>query len=272
MRCELLNSYSMSAPGRSSSLGGALSRGNASTRVSGRFPGFRNADSELTSKSMARIQIETLLPFDYILQEAKQSPPRELCLLLHGYLQHGPKILRELGPVLPDTALVLAPNGPFPLPYPSGDHFKVANAWYFYDAKKDDYFVAPTVAARTLARALDQLAVARPEIARLPLRIIGFSQGGYLAPIAAESLPLTRQVILIAASVLPDEIAATVPFRVDAVHGDGDEVVACAGAAERHAQFIAAGNSGKFTTVAGTGHEMSALRPALAEAIAAFPI
>ena len=71
-------------------------------------------------------------------------------LLLHGYAQSGEFIFLKLQSLFPSRSLILAPNGPFPIPqiFPSPslpqahntDHFLSQYAWYFYNAPKDQFF------------------------------------------------------------------------------------------------------------------------------------
>jgi predicted esterase len=91
----------------------------------------------------------------------------------------------------------------------------------------------------------------------LPLRVIGFSQGGYLAPLVAMKVPSARQVIAVAARFVDEEIEGVPSFRYDNVHGLKDEVVNPAGARKYHGKLLARGGRGEVFEDPESGHRLS---------------
>lgn len=183
--------------------------------------------------------------------------PERLYLLLHGYHQCGADFYRDLEPLIPGSAQVVAPNGPFPLPrsFPLNANRKHEElfrsfAWYFYDAKKQRYLIDYQHSAGLLAGLAEQLAP------NLPVTIVGYSQGGYLALFAAERIPLCDHVIGLNCSWRGDKLKTAAKIRVDSIHGAQDEVVDPRSAHERHMDLIAGGARGEFHLVEGEGHAL----------------
>ncbi|HXH73964.1 MAG TPA: hypothetical protein VNJ08_03315, partial [Bacteriovoracaceae bacterium] len=58
--------------------------------------------------------------------------PREIFLLLHGLNERGKKIFRKLNSYLPSDALILAPNGIFPLADQNESGLRLGYTWYYY--------------------------------------------------------------------------------------------------------------------------------------------
>ena len=113
------------------------------------------------------------IEFDYFSVERKD--PKELFLLLHGFSQRGESLLKKLLPILPKDAAILSPNAPFPAPFKTDSGYLEAYAWYFYLAKENKFVIPPGPAIKALKNLITKLGYEK-----LPLTIIGFSQGGYL--------------------------------------------------------------------------------------------
>lgn len=206
---------------------------------------------EGAQEQLNRIFVETKMVFDFEQRLPESGDPQELILLLHGYAQNGNKILRELEPIFPKNALVLAPNGLFPMPYKTEKGFKVSYSWYFYDSLKEDYFITPDLSVEFLKKGIEQLG-----LSALPKRIIGFSQGGYLAPFAALALKNITQVVGIGCEYLTAELPASLPFRVDAIHGEQDDVVPFELGKTSHAELCRKAGFGEFHSVPQSGHKI----------------
>src|SRR4051794_31786006 len=126
----------------------------------------------------ARAQVPATLVGDYLYREASQ--PRELVILLHGFQQSGKHMADKLAGCFSEQVSILAPNAPFPLPERKPDgSYRVGFSWYFYNAPMDEYYIDMSVALEYL-----QGLVLKLGLEKLPKRIVGFSQGGYLAPFA----------------------------------------------------------------------------------------
>ena len=183
----------------------------------------------------------------------KQAPePKGVILLLHGYLQEGEIILRLLENYLPPDFSIVAPNAPLPMAHQYGNRLKLAYTWYLYDPPHDRYLLDMGFALnylRELAAALS--------FAHLPLKIIGYSQGGYLAPFAGLTLPNIRQVIGLNCRFRSETIREKLPYRLDAIHGQDDSMVDPARAHQCHGEIMAHGNDGEFHFVPNSGHRIT---------------
>ncbi len=157
------------------------------------------------------------IEFDYYLREAPHA--KELFLLLHGFSQRGESLLKKLIPILPEDAIILSPNAPFPAPFKTDAGYLEAYAWYFYLAKDDRFVIPPEPAINALKKLSKKL-----KIEHLPTTVIGFSQGGYLAPLVAKELHVQR-VISVSADYLARYYSKNDRFRLDVIHGAKDEII-----------------------------------------------
>lgn len=202
-----------------------------------------------------RIVQEVPLPFDAAIRKPAGSP-RELCVLLHGHSETGQKILGKLESALPEDTVIVAPNGPFPIVEWVGTDWKKRQAkytfcWHFYEPASDAYFISPETALAHIERGLKALGYAD-----LPKRIIGFSQGGYLATYAAQRLTRVEQVIAIGCEFLPDEIREGSPFRLDGVFGAKDHIVKQNVALSSHAEAVKRTRGGEVFQIPDLIHEI----------------
>lgn len=206
-----------------------------------------------TDKSTAtrRLIVPTPMVFDCELRSPKREPARELILLLHGFEETGARLLSKLKSILPDDAVIVAPNALFPIPRRAETGYKLGYSWYIYDPVTGEYIIDMSPALEFLRNAVAQLGYAE-----LPKRVIGFSQGGYLAPFAAQSLGKTTQVIGLACEYLGDELEGPTAFRIDGVHGEKDEVVPAAEARATHAALGTRANGGELIVLEASGHRI----------------
>lgn len=195
------------------------------------------------------------LPFDYELRESSVESPRELILLLHGFAESGARILRKLEPALPKEALIIAPNATFPMAHRNEDKgYVLTYSWYFYDPQSQEYIVDMRVALEHVRRGIAALGYSS-----LPKRIIGFSQGGYLAPFIAKELGNVTQVIGIACEFLHEELGGQFGWRLDHVHGAEDNTVEAKGASSSYDEFRKKfGLNGEQRLLATSGHKIDA--------------
>lgn len=177
---------------------------------------------------------------------------RSVIVLLHGYTETGRRMLRKLEPVLPKDALVLSFNGPYPVPVrgKDGEH-REGYGWYFYNDVTDEYVRDMSVGVKVVSELVRNLAPAG-----IPIDLIGFSQGAYLAPFAAAALPLARQVIAVAGRFLDEEIPGVPPFELHCVVGEKDPVVSAAEAKRSFDAMIARGARGSFVSIANSEHRI----------------
>lgn len=206
-----------------------------------------------------RVIVNTPLPFDSLIRKPNSGVARELVLLLHGFAESGERLFKKIEPSLTEElrehSLILAPNAPFPMPHKKESGYSVTFSWYFYEPGAAEYYIDMEPAISFICEGL------RAHGAwDLPKRIIGFSQGGFLAPILAARLPAMRQLIGVGCEYLVDEIPgklpASVPYRVDAVHGSRDESVDPAAARASHQKLMVSGVAGHFEMIEGATHRI----------------
>ena len=178
--------------------------------------------------------------------------PQEVILLLHGLGERGKRIFRKLLPYLPDNALIIAPNGPFPLPRVKESRMSFGHSWYFYDKFEQKYFVNQDLAKFWLR---DLLLKENP--AKLPVTIIGFSQGGYLAPLVGSIISETKLVIGLACEFRTTLISQKPLFPLIGIHGAKDEIVTLESAQRELEKLKASGITPDFYELKNTGHEIS---------------
>lgn len=174
-------------------------------------------------------------------------------MLLHGYQESGERMFQKLESSIPPDLEVIAPNGPFPLPEPLKEGgYRVGFSWYFYDDTKDEYYIDPGISVVYLRNLLHELG-----LASRPLRAIGFSQGGYLAPFLARTDLNLRHVIGIGCRFLEDELPRMQSVRLDAVHGGKDERVNVDEARRSHETLVSRGVQGEFRVFPEAGHRIT---------------
>lgn len=180
--------------------------------------------------------------------------PQEVFLLLHGLQERGKRIFRKLLPYLPPNSLVIAPNGPFPLPRVKEGRISYGHSWYFYDKFEQKYFLNQDLAKYWLR---DLLAMENPN--KLPVTIIGFSQGGYLAPLAGKEIKETKLIIGLACEFRTTLIHDPLPFPMEAVHGELDDVITPQSALNEIQKLKEIGITIGWHPVADTTHEITPL-------------
>lgn len=151
---------------------------------------------------------------------SRVDSPQEVILLLHGLAERGKRIYRKLLPYLPQDALVIAPNAPFPIPRNKEGRLDFGHSWYFFDKFEQKYFINQDLAKYWLR---DLLKIENPNA--LPVTIIGFSQGGYLAPLVGKEVPETKLVVGLACEFRRKLIQEKPAFPMVAVHGDQDQII-----------------------------------------------
>ena len=166
----------------------------------------------------SRYELKALAVLDAV--ERPVEKPTQVILLLHGLHERGLRIYRKLISALPDDALILAPNGPFPLPREKDGRLEVGFAWYFYDRGTKSYYLDQSLAVSWLSEYLREK---NPH--HLPLTIIGFSQGGYLAPLLGHALPDTRLVIGLGCEFRENLVDEKIRFPLIGLHGENDFIV-----------------------------------------------
>jgi predicted esterase len=194
-----------------------------------------------------RIKVPSFHLVDYIKNDCPN--PKRVILLLHGYGEKAQKIFKRLIEYLPEDSLVIAPNGPFPLPVKTEDGYKLSFAWYFFDPIKDKFFIDYELPSELLKNFYQKL-----ELPNLPLTIIGYSQGGYLAPLVGAKIPQTNHVIGINCRFRYDKLGQDINFKLDGIHGKSDDVVDPIRALESFEILKKRGIKGNFYYIENQGH------------------
>lgn len=196
-------------------------------------------------------------------EEIKPKEPRRFVLFLHGYRQSGRTGLAFLQNAFAPDDWVVAPDGLFPSPYKSAAGVRLGYAWYFFDPESNVYLMDMSAAVEYLKALLAEL-----NPGNLPMSIVGYSQGAYVAPYLGEVCSQTRQVVMVNGRYRDEDIQQVYPFYLDAVHGENDLVVDYKRSQTCHQAMLSLGNQGQFVSVPGTGHQVSeALTRALASVL-----
>jgi predicted esterase len=178
--------------------------------------------------------------------------PKRIYLLLHGYLLDGDFILNTLKHKIPDNSLVIAPDGPFLVPYKKRDRFFAKYAWYFFDTATKNYYINFSPAGEYLTKVMSNY---NPD--KLPITVIGYSQGGYLAPSVANHLAEVDSVIGIACVFRNERFSFRKEVNYHQVNSDTDLIVGIDGAKEEFEKVKSEGNNGQFIELTGIGHKLN---------------
>jgi predicted esterase len=212
--------------------------------------------------SPGSFQVNVNIPFEF--KERRPENPKGLVLLMHGYGQTGAYIFDKLEKYIPREFAVLAPNAPFPMylwdatfPSPGWRDRKVrmGYTWYFYDSKTGEYLtIGMEPSLESLTAGMRHL-----NLVGLPTVVIGFSQGGYVAPFIAQKVETTKQVIGIGCEFLAADLEGGVPYRTDAIFGDSDKIASLEAGRKSHEDFLKkTGKPGDFHVIQGLDHEITA--------------
>ena len=146
--------------------------------------------------------------------------PKEAFLLLHGLTERGRRIYRKLLTAIPEGSLIIAPNGPFPMPRMKENKMDMGYAWYIFDRFEGKYIINKTWAISCLKEIVK---ISNPQ--KLPLTIIGFSQGGYVGWEAGLEIPETKLMIGLGCEFRAALFKSAPPFPLVAIHGSHDPVI-----------------------------------------------
>ena len=174
-------------------------------------------------------------------------------LLLHGYSLDGEFMFKKLSQHLPANSLIIAPNGPFFIPIKNkhDDQYLARFAWYFFDPYKKSFYINYVPAAQYLQNVLEFY---NPK--KLPVTVIGYSQGGYLAPKLAELEKSVDSIIGIACVFRNDRFQYRSEVQYHQIHGIDDGIVEHTGAHEEFLTLQARGNTGDFISLNDVGHRL----------------
>ncbi len=197
-----------------------------------------------------RYELKALAVFDGV--ERAVPNPEQVVLLLHGLHERGLRIYRKLIRFLPANALILAPNAPFPLPRVKDGRTEYGFCWYFYDRQTRSYYLNQTLAVSWLTEFLKS-----KNVAHLPLTIIGFSQGGYLAPMLGHAIPQTKLVMGLGCEFRDNLVSDEITFPLVGLHGENDTIVNVSHSRVEAEKLQARNLPVTWEIISDTGHEIS---------------
>lgn len=173
---------------------------------------------KILQEKSSKIELKALSQFE--MSYFTPENPKKIILLLHGLSERGKRIFRKLSPYLPQDSIILAPNAPFPILKTSPIGQSLGYTWYFYDTQTGKYLHNQDMARDWLKELLKKF-----NSQGLPLIIIGFSQGGYLAPLVGSDHPNTELVIGLGCEFRNTLIQEKLHFPLIGLHGENDEIL-----------------------------------------------
>lgn len=178
--------------------------------------------------------------------------PKRVYLLLHGFKQTGSFIFDSLKSQLPEDCAVIAPNGPFHIPVEKDDGYHMRFAWYFFDPIRKSYFVDYKPAAEFIKSILIEM-----NLVKTPVTVIGYSQGGYLAPKVAELIPSVDTVIGLACAFRNQHFDVRKSVMIHQINSNSDPIIDFDGAKDEFQKLRERGNLGRFVELDGVGHRLT---------------
>lgn len=168
-----------------------------------------------------------------------------LVVALHGFGESGQRLHERLLPLVDTGALLLCPDGPFPLEMRAETPPRIGFAWYQYIGDAAQFAVALLEGGAFLDRLIDVVAESLP-VDRRKIVLLGYSQGGYLAAAHALGSPDRFAGLIAIATRIKTELfsaeqLARVHFPVLAIHGANDPQTAIGRQREAVAQLRAHG-------------------------------
>ena len=182
----------------------------------------------------------------------KGNNPKRAFLLLHGYGESGAKMYSRFESILPKDSLILAPNGFYPIPKMSLGGITLNFAWYFFDPIQKKYYIDYDLPS-TFLKGLVKEVIGE----NTPITIIGYSQGGYLSPFAAQKIPNTDHVIAINCNYKYEMLEQKLNFKMDGIHGKLDNIVDPDQAFESHKVLQKKGMKGSFYYLEDEHHKLT---------------
>lgn len=176
---------------------------------------------------------------------------KRVFLLLHGYLLNGAFMYQKLRDGLPDDCAVIAPNGPFIVPVKKRERFSPGFAWYFFDSYEKKFYINYEPGAEFVKSLLIEL-----DLIKKPITIIGYSQGGYLAPKIAEIIPSVDTVIGLACIYRSERFKIRQQVMYHQIHSESDLIVDYKDAKNEFSQLREKGNVGQFISLKDNGHRL----------------
>jgi len=163
--------------------------------------------------------LSSSFPFQWV-ETLPRTTSKSYILLLHGLNERGLRIHRKLIEHLPDDAHIVAPNAPFPLPRFKSEKIDYGYTWYFFNKFTQTYDIDQSFAISLIKELIE-----KTNTENLPITIIGFSQGGYLAPVLAKEITNVEKVIGIGCEFRPIFFDYKMNYKLYALHGAEDDII-----------------------------------------------
>jgi len=202
-------------------------------------------------KKMNKDKFLAAISYEHEVYTHIKGNPKRIFLLLHGYLLDGSYLLRTLRETIPNNSLILAPNGPFPVPVKKKDGFVPKYAWYFFDPLKKNYYINFDPASIFLKDVVEKY---NPK--KLPVTIIGYSQGGYLAPKVAELILEVDSVVGLACTFRNERFEVRAEVQYHQINSKADLIVDYPQSQEEFTKLKERGNQGQFISLKEAGHKI----------------
>jgi predicted esterase len=158
-------------------------------------------------------------PQDFYTNDLKDYD--RILLALHGYQLNGEFIFKRLTRHLNlKSTLLLCPNAPFLVPIKKGEDFHAGYSWYFFEPKTRNFYINYEPSAKLMCEFVNQN---NPN--KVPVDIIGYSQGGYLSPKIAELCSETEKVIGLSCIFRRNRFLIKENCEYIQIHGNKDQTV-----------------------------------------------
>ena len=207
-----------------------------------------------------RGSVDVVWPAAYLLDLPQAPPPPSgypLLVLLHGAEDDAAKLRDRMEGLEHAPYARLYPDGPFPVDVTEGEGRRIGRTWYQYTGDQEAFRVALRFGIDHLLRVVHHVALAHP-IDRARAVLLGYSQGGYLAGVAAfferrHWRGLVAIATRIQAEILEPYFPGAQGFPVLVLHGERDASIAVERQRASCAALAEAGVHVRFETHPG-GH------------------
>ncbi len=190
-----------------------------------------------------KTEVNLPITFPATLFENDTEDFERILLALHGYQLDGRFMHKRFAPLADSKTKVIAPNAPFLVPLKKREGWEPRFGWYFYDSSKKNFYINYGPAAQWLA---DLLKLKNPN--NRPVTVLGYSQGGFLAPKVAELVSECDKVIGINSIFRSERFKVRDNIEYHQLHGTEDKIVSCSEAKEEFDVLMRKGAKGKFET------------------------
>lgn len=164
--------------------------------------------------------ISLSVPITSLYRPAADPDSRDLVILLHGFQDTAESFDRRVFRDDVPAFHALTPNAPFPAPIRNKDDWRAGFSWFFADRSKGLILLHPSVGVEAVVQIVE-----RRGFADHRKILVGFSQGGYVAPFVAKRLKNVVKIIGVGSGYRVADYEGVAVDDVDAIHGDLDEIV-----------------------------------------------